>query len=249
MPAPATSIRRGKPGGERCLSGWAMLPETWLSTTVSPPFAVRSGRSCSYAKRACGLWNGSDRARARQPSSATKFWRDPPTDDGSRHDRVAVPARPTRIAPDRIATLDDGVGRRLFLVSCVKTKLPTPASAKNLYISDWFCKARACVESTGCRWRILSAQYGLVHPDEEIRPYEETLNTMPIAERRAWARDVLEAMDPCLVGVDTVVFLAGARYREFLEPALRERGVAVSVPMSGLSQGRQLAWLNACLHG
>ena len=72
---------------------------------------------------------------------------------------------------------------------------------------------------------------------------------MPIAERRAWARDVLEAMDPCLVGVDTVVFLAGARYREFLEPALRERGVAVSVPMSGLSQGRQLAWLNACLHG
>ena len=170
-------------------------------------------------------------------------------DDGSRHDRVAVPARPTRIAPYRGATLDDGVGRRLFLVSCVKTKLPTPASAKDLYISNWFRKARACVESTGCRWRILSAQYGLVHPDEEIRPYEKTLNTMPIAERRAWAQDVLEAMVPFLVDTDMVVFLAGVRYREFLEPALRERGVAVSVPMLGLSQGRQLAWLNGYLDG
>lgn len=56
-------------------------------------------------------------------------------------------------------------------------------------------------------------------------------------------------MDPQLVGIDAVVFLAGAQYREFLEPALHERGISLSVPMSGLSQGWQLAWLNACLHG
>ena len=56
-------------------------------------------------------------------------------------------------------------------------------------------------------------------------------------------------MDPFLEGIDTVVFFAGERYREFLEPGLREWGVAVAVPMLGLSQGRQLAWLDDCLHG
>ena len=128
-----------------------------------------------------------------------------------------------------------GDGRRPFLVSSVKTKLPTRARAKDLYVSAWFRKARACVQSTGCPWGILSAEYGLLHPDEEIRPYEKTLNAMPVAERRARANEVLQSMDPFLAGIDTVVFFAGERYREFLEPGLRERGVAVSVPMLGLS--------------
>ena len=130
-------------------------------------------------------------------------------------ERVSAPSRVTRTVPKRRGALDMGDGRRLFLVSCVKTKRPTRAPAKDLYVSAWFRKARACVESTGCPWGILSAEYGLLHPDEEIRPYEKTLNAMPVAERRAWANEVLESMDPFLVGIDTVVFFAGERYREF----------------------------------
>ena len=124
-----------------------------------------------------------------------------------------------------------------------------PASAMDLYTSSWFRKARACVEKTGCPWRILSAQYGLVHPQERIRPYEKTLTKARIDERRVWADRVLAQLGPCLDGVDTVVFFAGHPYREFLEPALRKRGLAVCVPMSGLRQGQQLAWLDDCLHG
>ena len=144
---------------------------------------------------------------------------------------------------------DVATGRRLFLVSCVKTKLAKPAAAKDLYISDWFRKARACVERKGGAWRILSAKYGLVHPDDVIRPYEKTLNTMRVAERRVWAQDVLNALEPSLADADTVVFFAGERYREFLEPWLTNRGIRLDVPMRGLSQGRQLAWLGACLGG
>ena len=140
-------------------------------------------------------------------------------------------------------------GRRLFLVSCVKTKRAMPTAAMDLYTSIWFQKARACVEKTGCTWRILSAEYGLVHPDEEIGPYEKTLNTMRIADRRTWAARVLAGLRPCLDGVDTVVFLAGRRYREFLEPTLRDQGLLVHVPMSSLRQGEQLAWLDDCLRG
>ena len=139
--------------------------------------------------------------------------------------------------------------RTLYLVSCVKTKRTVRAAAKDLYVSPWFRKARAFVEETGDPWCILSAEYGLLHPDEEIRPYERTLNAMRVRERRRWAEGVLAHIETCLDGVDTVVFLAGQRYREFLEPALRDRGLAVSVPMIGLSQGRQMQWLNARLHG
>ena len=163
---------------------------------------------------------------------------------GGAIERLPAPVRSSRVATKRGA----GVGRRLFLVSCVKTKLPTPSPAKDLYASAWFRKARACVESTECPWAILSAEYGLLHPDEVIRPYQKTLNAMPVAERRAWAHEVLESMDPFLVDIDTVVFFAGLRYRELLEPGLREGGVAISVPMSGLRQGEQQAWLDDCLH-
>ena len=130
----------------------------------------------------------------------------------------------------------------LYLVSCVKTKLRKRAQAKDLYTSDWFRKARAYVEGRG-RWRILSAEYGLVDPEMVIEPYEKTLTTMPVAGRRAWAAKVLANIKMSLEGADTIVLLAGQSYREFLDPALRDLGLTVRVPMAGLSQGRQLSWL------
>ena len=158
------------------------------------------------------------------------------------------PAKPQGMSTSRndstgTVTPDTAGGRRLFLVSCVKTKLSRPAKAKDLYVSDWFRKARACVEREGDAWRILSTKYGLVHPEDVIQPYEKTLITMRVIERRAWADNVLKALEHCLGDADSVVFFAGERYREFLEPWLRSRGIGLDVPMRGLSQGRQLAWL------
>ena len=132
----------------------------------------------------------------------------------------------------------------LFLVSCVSKKRETEAPARCLNTSDWFQKARAYVESTGRPWFILSAKYGLVRPEKVIRPYNETLNSpCPKDKRREWADRVLDELEPHLEGVGSVVILAGERYREFLEPELRGRGVDVCVPMRGLPIGKQLAWL------
>ena len=55
--------------------------------------------------------------------------------------------------------------------------------------------------------------------------------------------------EPDLAGLHAVVFLAGQRYREYLEGPLRGRGLAVCVPMEGLRQGQQLSWLNNKLGG
>ena len=72
---------------------------------------------------------------------------------------------------------------------------------------------------------------------------------MLVVDRRTWARRVLKELEPHLDGIESVVFLAGQRYREFLEASLRSRGLSISVPMEGLRIGEQLRWLTRMLDG
>ena len=132
----------------------------------------------------------------------------------------------------------------LCLVSCVAKKLPRPAPARELYTSPLFRKMRGLVEAQRWPWFILSAKYGVVAPERVIEPYEKTLNDMRSAERRHWAEGCLRALGPHLAHVRSVVFFAGENYREFLKPALANRGIEVHVPMQGLQIGKQLAWLD-----
>lgn len=135
--------------------------------------------------------------------------------------------------------------KTLYLVSCVSGKGPSPAPARELYTSQWFVLTRRFVESTGSPWFILSAEHGLVAPNDVIAPYERTLNAMGVKARRAWALRVQEQMNHALPAAERCVVLAGERYREFLMNFLRER-YAVEVPMQGLAIGQQLQWLSRC---
>lgn len=132
----------------------------------------------------------------------------------------------------------------IFLVSCVATKSSHPCEARDMYTSTWFKKARRHVEEAGLDWFVLSAKYGLIHPDKQIEPYELTLNTMPIRERKAWANRVFQQIKDEIPGQKKFVFLAGARYREFLLPLLEGDGAQARVPMIGLTQGRQMEWFD-----
>lgn len=134
----------------------------------------------------------------------------------------------------------------IYLVSCVGKKHDRAMPAKDLYASEWFCKAREYVERRSGVWYILSAKLGLVEPDQVIEPYEQTLNRMPIADRRAWARRVRDQMDARLPSGSgqggQCIVLAGTRYREFLMDYLNDR-FKVQVPMDRLASGKQLQWL------
>ncbi len=81
-------------------------------------------------------------------------------------------------------------------------------------------------------------------PDRVIAPYDETLNRMPAAQRRAWAKRVLRALQDEVQAGDTVIILAGQRYREHLVEPLAAMGCNVDIPMRGLRIGEQLRWLN-----
>jgi hypothetical protein len=75
-------------------------------------------------------------------------------------------------------------------------------------------------------------------------PYDRTLNRMTGRERQEWAGRVLAELDQEISDGDTVVILAGVRYRERIIPTLESRGITVDVPLKGLGLGRQLQWLN-----
>lgn len=136
------------------------------------------------------------------------------------------------------------LGDAVVLVSCVKSKLSHSAAARTLYTSARFRKVRDIVEASGARWFVLSSRYGLVAPDVEIAPYDYTLNTLGVAERRDWATNILDKLLPQMASERRVVMFAGCRYREFLVEPLRQRGIEVEVPMANLTRGKQLAWLS-----
>ena len=132
----------------------------------------------------------------------------------------------------------------IYLVSCVAGKRDQPSMAKDLYISTWFLKAKRYVEEKHARWFILSAEYGLVHPDQRIAPYERTLKTMGVDDRRYWALRVIEQMDRELPDAGQIVVFAGQRYREFFMDYLNQRYKDVIAPLSRLGIGKQLSWFD-----
>lgn len=127
----------------------------------------------------------------------------------------------------------------------------TAATQDTIEINDRFQHALRLMEETDhCLFitgkagtGILSAEYGLVDPEQVISPYEKTLNTMPIVARRQWAEKVGTQLGKTMPQLKRAVFLAGSRYREFLGDHLQHRGIIVEVPMEGLRIGEQLNWL------
>ncbi|MBY6367994.1 hypothetical protein HQ604_16740 [Rhodococcus corynebacterioides] len=132
----------------------------------------------------------------------------------------------------------------VVLVGCVKSKRPEGALAKDLYTSDYFAKMRAYAESTERPWFILSAEHGLVSPNDWLEPYNCYLPDMSREYRRSWGQKVatqLEAAVGPLTGV-VVDLHAGSAYVESTEAALRPLGAVVVDQLRGLSFGRRLSW-------
>ncbi len=137
---------------------------------------------------------------------------------------------------------------RVVLVSCAKSKLSVPAAAKDLYSSARFRKARAYAEGLGDPWFILSAEHGLVAPDEWLAPYERYLPETPRPYRTAWGEWVVARLD-LLLGDELsgclIELHAGEDYVSPLLAPLERRGVTVARPLQGLTSGRWQGWYDA----
>jgi cytoplasmic iron level regulating protein YaaA (DUF328/UPF0246 family) len=118
--------------------------------------------------------------------------------------------------------------KRICLIACASSKQDTPQPAKDLYASALFQKSVAWMQKQNFdNWFILSAKHGLLPPDKVIAPYNQTLNQMPIKQRKFWADNVFAALQPYLSNDTSVTFLAGDKYREHLATRIINAGCEI----------------------
>ncbi len=131
--------------------------------------------------------------------------------------------------------------KTVVLISCVKKKVPYRAEAKDLYVSPFFkLNLRYARSLNPDAIFVLSAQHYLVGLEEELEPYERTLNRMPSERVKQWADSVLVQLSKVAdLQNDRFVFLAGERYRKYLIPHLPNH----EVPLQGLGIGKQMRFL------
>jgi esterase/lipase len=131
--------------------------------------------------------------------------------------------------------------KKIILISCGKRKLDHKAKTGDLYISPLFKMSLAFARSLKPdKIFIISANYGLLSLNQEIEPYNKTLNEMSNAEIKSWAQKVREQMQSSIdFEKDEIIFLAGERYRKYLIPFCSN----ASVPLKGLGIGKQLKYL------
>jgi cytoplasmic iron level regulating protein YaaA (DUF328/UPF0246 family) len=134
------------------------------------------------------------------------------------------------------------------LISCTSKKFNTKMKARYLYQSPLFIKSLMYTESKlkPEKIYILSAKYGLLTLEEEIMPYNETLNKKSKEERHEWAKAVFNKLNnECDVNNDTFIFLAGMNYYQNLKRHLKN----TIVLMEKLPIGKRLQWLTRELNG
>ena len=130
---------------------------------------------------------------------------------------------------------------KVVLLSCVSKKRAVRSKAKDMYISPLFKYNYKYAKSMNPdKIFVLSAEYGLLGIDQEIEPYNKTLNTMSMKDIKTWADDVLGSLEQKTdIKRDEFIFLAGERYRKYLLPHL----VHTEIPLKGLGIGKQLGFL------
>ncbi|MBB6670055.1 DUF6884 domain-containing protein [Cohnella nanjingensis] len=138
--------------------------------------------------------------------------------------------------------------RQVALISCTKVKQEFPCEVREMYSkSQLFSKMVRYIESKQYSdWYVLSAQYGLLHKNQVIEPYDVTLNNMNSSDRKKWAKET--ASQVIDLDFSTVDIYAGEKYRQFLIPLLEARGLKCKVPLRGLGIGEQLKYLNNGLY-
>ncbi|MGD8214018.1 endonuclease III domain-containing protein [Aestuariimicrobium sp. Y1814] len=135
----------------------------------------------------------------------------------------------------------------IVLVSCGRAKRPTPSRAADLYTSWGFAHRRTLAEALGRQWFILSADHGLVMPDEWLAPYDVALAGCSSEYRREWGRWVAARLIKVSGGLRgrRVLVLGPAAYAEAVRVPLGDAGAILSTPLAGMRQGEQGAWLSA----
>jgi hypothetical protein len=163
----------------------------------------------------------------------------------------AVGAQPAGSSKPRMPDSATLARADIVLVACARTKLNVPAPARDLYVSPLFRKSRSYAERLGVPWFILSAEHGLLPPDQLVAPYERYLPNTPDSYRTAWGLWTVERLALLTGALDgrVIEVHAGAAYVDAIAPRLAAKGAQVIDRLKGLTLGARLAWYDAQIDG
>ena len=132
------------------------------------------------------------------------------------------------------------------LISCSKTKLSTPAIARELYTGQLFKKAVAWAERHQYRWFIVSALHGLVTPDQELDPYNFTIKDWRKRERESWAHQAIAGQLTRYASPGShALLILPQSYRLCIQEELNRAAFTYENPVAGLAIGQQMQWLDS----
>lgn len=141
--------------------------------------------------------------------------------------------------------------QKIILTGCGKTKAKVASPARDLYTGTLCRLRREYAEAwfnsdpEKTQWFILSAKYGLLHPDTVVEPYESTLEAKGRPDRAAWSLSVASALvdeiedDNARLKLHHVEIHAGKLYAQQLQRVLRSVGFTVCWWSEGLGIGDQ----------
>jgi hypothetical protein len=131
-----------------------------------------------------------------------------------------------------------------IVIPCCGKKLKIASKAKDMYLSILFKKSKSLAENCGCDWFILSAGYGLVHPEQIIQPYNKVFRLSRKMKKQAELPEVLtkeqalqikKNANLILKMYDRRIYLLNSHYRKDLLPG--------EAPLSGMGLGYQTQYL------
>lgn len=139
-----------------------------------------------------------------------------------------------------LAPLDMGHARELHdfdivLLGSLGDRVQVPAPAKDIFRAPAFQLSRTDEEAVGSRWFVLSAEHGLVAPDEWISPDARTLAELDPEYRVVWAawvaarlQSLVGPLDDVTIRVDAPDAFVGPLFAE-----LQQAGAIVSTNTAG----------------
>lgn len=130
----------------------------------------------------------------------------------------------------------------IVFIGCTKKKKSYSCEAKEMYSSSHlFKKEYEYAKSLNPdSIYILSAKYGLLHPDSIIEPYEQTLKSAKDYEIKKWSIMVAKQIKKEKVSTNQkAVFLCGKNYYKYIKNLFS----SYEAPLQHLGIGEQMKWL------
>ena len=143
----------------------------------------------------------------------------------------------------------------IAIIQCVSGKKDEKLPARELYDTDFFDKMRSYAESAADRYWILSAEHGLIEPDDEIEPYDTDARELSDDEKAKLQNQIGAKLhqDDGVFWNGRLEIVVSEPYRELLErafgatapltPSRMPDNCQIAYPCEGMGIGEKKAWL------